>query len=117
MSSSPADSESESTSASDLMMKTNKLIEELSRLNSNVQLYAQVRSLQEELHLLQENYQSLQKNRKTATCNANCKILNETKEPNSIDDFLIQLLLSKSDYSPPPFAFAPSAPPLNEEEE
>jgi hypothetical protein len=90
---------SASTSASALAVKTNDLIEKLARLNSNVQLYTQVHSLQQNLNTLEETYKSLQKDIQTATCNANCKTLNETRDPNSIDDFLIQLLLSKPNSS------------------
>ena len=82
-----------------LAVKTNDLIEQLARLNSNVQLYTQVHSLQQNLNNLEDNYKSLQKNIQAATCNANCKTLNETRDPNSIDDFLIQLLLSKTNSS------------------
>jgi hypothetical protein len=88
-----------SASASALAVKTNDLIEKLARLNSNVQLYTQVHSLQQNLISLEDKYKSLQKDIQTATCNANCKTLNETRETNSIDDFLIQLLLSKTNSS------------------
>lgn len=114
---------SASTSASALAVKTNDLIEKLARLNSNVQLYTQVHSLQQHLNTLEDNYKSLQKDIQTATCNANCKTLNETRDPNSIDDFLIQLLLSKPNSSDTT-AFPSStstgqatAPPFEEEQE
>lgn len=106
--------------SSALAVKTNDLVEKLARLNSNVQLYTQVHSLQQNLNSLEDNYKSLQKDIQTATCNANCKTLNETRDPNSIDDFLIQLLLSKTNSSSTSTAStgapAPSAPPLFEEE-
>jgi hypothetical protein len=92
-------SASASASTSALAVETNDLIEKLARLNSNVQLYTQVHSLQQNLNSLEDNYKSLQKDIQAATCNANCKILNETRDPNSIDDFLIQLLLSKPNSS------------------
>jgi NAD-dependent SIR2 family protein deacetylase len=111
---------SSAASSSVLAVKTNDLIEKLARLNSNVQLYTQVHSLQQNLNSLEDNYKSLQKDIQTATCNANCKTLNETRDPNSIDDFLIQLLLSKTNSSYTSTAStgapAPSAPPLFEEE-
>ncbi len=117
-------STSTSTSASALAVKTNDLIEKLARLNSNVQLYTQVHSLQQNLNSLEENYRSLQKDIQTATCNANCKTLNETRDPNSIDEFLIQLLLSKPNSSSAStasstsiVALTPSAPPLFEQSE
>jgi hypothetical protein len=115
-----------STSTSALEVKTNDLIEKLARLNSNVQLYTQVHSLQQNLNTLEDNYKSLQKDIQTATCNANCKTLNETRDPNSIDDFLIQLLLSKPNSSSASTASATSigaltpsasAPPLFEQSE
>jgi hypothetical protein len=119
MSASTSTSTSASTSA--LAAKTNDLIEKLARLNSNVGLYRQVHSLQQNLNSLEDNYKSLQKDIQTATCNANCKTLNETRDPNSIDDFLIQLLLSKPNSSSASTASAtstgapaPSAPPLFE---
>ena len=92
-------SASASDAASALAVKTNDLIEKLARLNSNVQLYTQVHSLQQNLNSLEDKYKLLQKDIQTATCNANCKTLNETMETNSIDDFLIQLLLSKTNSS------------------
>mgnify|MGYP002814621315 CR=1 FL=1 len=114
-------SASASDSASELAIKTNDLIKKIERLNSNVQLYTQVHSLQQNLNSLEDNYKSLQKDIQTATCNANCKTLNETRDPNSIDDFLIQLLLSKPNSSSASTASAtstgapaPSAPPLFE---
>jgi len=117
-------STSTSTSASALAVKTNDLIEKLARLNSNVQLYTQVHSLQQNLNSLEENYRSLQKDIQTATCNANCKTLNETMDTNSIDDFLIRLLLLKPNSSSASTAsatsigaLAPSAPPLFEQSE
>jgi hypothetical protein len=115
-----------STSTSALEVKTNDLIEKLARLNSNVQLYTQVHSLQQNLNTLEDNYKSLQKDIQTATCNANCKTLNETRDPNSIDEFLIQLLLSKPNSSSASTASATSigaltpsasAPPLFEQSE
>lgn len=109
--------------SSALAVKTNDLIEQLARLNSNVQLYTQVHSLQQNLNSLEDNYKSLQKDIQTATCNTKCKTLNETRDPNSIDDFLIQLLLSKTNSSDTA-AFPSStstgqatAPPFEEEQE
>jgi len=106
-------------STSALAVKTNDLIEKLARLNSNVQLYTQVHSLQQNLNSLEDNYKSLQKDIQAATCNANCKTLNETRDPNSIDEFLIQLLLSKPNSSSASAtsigALTPSAPPLFEQ--
>jgi NAD-dependent SIR2 family protein deacetylase len=115
-----------STSTSALAVETNDLIEKLARLNSNVQLYTQVHSLQQNLNSLEDNYKSLQKDIQTARCNANCKTLNETRDPNSIDEFLIQLLLSKPNSSSASTASATSigaltpsasAPPLFEQSE
>ena len=66
----------------------------------------------------QKNVEELQKN---AKCKKNCKGLKKI-DPNSVDDFLIQLLLSTSS-SPPESAPSiediykiakPSAPPLEE---
>lgn len=83
-------------SASKLLSQINELIKNLERLNSNVDLYEEVHSLQENLNTLEETYNSLQNNLKTSACNAQCESLNTTKDPNSIDDFLINLLLLKS---------------------
>ncbi len=106
--------DSDSSSVSKLVVKTNGLIDKLAQLNSNVQLYTQVQSLQQNLNILEDNYKSIQKNKETTICNANCKLLNETKDPNTIDDFLIQLLLSKSNNSAASVYTLPSAsaPPL-----
>ena len=125
-------SASASDSASELAIKTNDLIKKIARLNSNVQLYTQLHSLQQNLNSLEGNYKSLQKDIQSATCNASCKTLNETRDPNSIDDFLIQLLLSKSNSNAsaafpsstfagqgqataPPFEEQATAPPFEEE--
>lgn len=88
-------------SASKLLSQTNQLLKNLEDLNSNVELYAQVHSLQENLTTLEENYNLLQNNLKTLECNTQCNNLNTTKDPNSIDDFLIQLLLFKSKSNSP----------------
>ena len=102
-----------SASISALAAKTDDLIEQLARLNSNVGLYRQVHSLQQNLNSLEDNYKSLQKDIQTATCNANCKTLNETMEPNSINEFL--QLLSKPNSSSASTASATStgAPELS----
>ena len=84
-----------------LLSRTNELLTNLARLNSNMELYTQVHSLQKNFNALEENYKSLQNNIKTSTCNAQCENLNATRDPNSVDDFLIQLLL-KSKSNPPP---------------
>jgi hypothetical protein len=91
-----------SSSASALLSQTNELLEKLARLNSNVELYRQVHSLEEDLNALEKKYESLQNNIKTSTCNAQCENLNKTSESNSVEDFLVQLLLSKSKSNPPP---------------
>ena len=114
-------------SASKLLSQTNEVLTNLTRLNSNVQLYTQVDSLQKNLIALEENYKSLQNTIKTSTCNAQCEDLNTTRDPNSVDDFLIQLLLSRSKANSPEntvftgakFVYdnQPSAPPFFEEEE
>jgi predicted nuclease with TOPRIM domain len=93
---------SSAESESELLSQTNELLTSLARLNSNVQLYTQVNSLQKNLSALEENYKSLQNNIKTSTCNAQCEELNTTIDPNSVDDFLIQLLSYKSKSNPPP---------------
>jgi hypothetical protein len=108
-----------SSSASALLSQTNELLEKLARLNSNVELYTQIHSLQENFNALEKNYNSLQNNIKTSTCNAQCKDLNARKEPNSVDDFLVQLLLSKYKSNPPPtvpqdVVLKPSAPGVND---
>jgi DNA mismatch repair ATPase MutS len=90
-----------SSSASALLSQTNDLLEKLARLNSNVELYTQVHSLQQNFNSLEENYNSLQNNIKTSTCNAQCNDLNARNEPNSVEDFLVQLLLSKYKSNPP----------------
>jgi hypothetical protein len=92
------------TSESDLLSQTNKLLADLARLNSNVELYTQIHSLQQNFNDLEEIYNSLQNNIKTSRCNAQCENLNATKDLNSVDDFLIELLLSKTKYNPPPMA-------------
>lgn len=112
-----------SANASQLLSQSNELLANLARLNSNVQLYTQIHSLQENFNTLDKKYKSAQNNIKTSTCNSQCKKLNETKDPNSIDDFLINLILSNKNNSsssvaaPPETvnqAYAPqaSAPPL-----
>jgi hypothetical protein len=84
------------SSASKLLSQTNEIIKNLERLKSNVDLYEEVHSLQKNLNTLEETYNSLQNNLKTSECNAQCESLNTTKDPHSIDDFLINLLLLKS---------------------
>lgn len=114
------------SSASDLLSQINELLKKLADLNSNVEIYRQVRSLKEDLNALEQKYESFQNNIKTSTCNAQCKNL-ETIESNNLEDLLVQLLLSKSkhDFNPPqdvggfdkPFLVnAPqaSAPPASE---
>jgi hypothetical protein len=93
-----------SSSAAALLSQINELLENLARLNSNVDLYTQVHSLQENFNALEEKYNSLQNNIKTSTCNTQCENLNTTSESNSVEDFLAQLLLSKSKFNPPPTA-------------
>ena len=85
------------SSASDFLSQINKILKNLADLNSNVKLYRQIRSLEEDLNALEKKYEE---SIKTSTCNAQCKKLNETIEPNSVEDFLVQLLLSKSKYNP-----------------
>lgn len=89
------------SSASKLLSQTNEIIKNLERLKSNVDLYKEVHSLQENLNTLEETYNSLQHNLKTSECIAQCDNLNATKDPNSIDDFLINLLLFKSKSNSP----------------
>lgn len=95
-------SSTESESASKLLSQTNELREKLARLKSNVELYKQVRLLQENFNALEENYNSLQDNIKTSTCNTQCNGLNTTSESSSVEQFLAQLLLSKYKSNPPP---------------
>jgi hypothetical protein len=95
-------SASASASASGLLSQTNELLANLVRLNSNVELFTQVHSLQKKLNALEENYKSLQNNINSSICNAQCEDLNARRDPNSVDDFLLQLLLSKSKSNPPP---------------
>ncbi len=94
-------------SASALLSQTNELLTDLTRLNSNVELYTQVDSLQKNFNSLEEKYKSVQNNINTSICNSQCENLNATKDPNSVDDFLIQLLLSRSKSNTPPQASAP----------
>lgn len=89
------------SSASKLLSQTNEIIKNLERLKSNVDLYEEVHSLQKNLNTLEETYNSLQNNLKTSECNAQCESLNTTKDPHSIDDFLINLLLLKSKSNSP----------------
>lgn len=96
----------ESISASKLLSQTNELLANITLLNSNVQLYRQVRSLEEDLNALEKMYESLIK---TSTCNAQCEKLNTKSDENSVDNFLMGLLLSKSNST------LPSAPLLVEE--
>ena len=103
-------SSTESESASKLLSQTNELREKLARLKSNVELYKQVRLLQENFNALEENYNSLQDNIKTSICNAQCNDLNATSESNGVEGFLAQLLLSKSNPLPMVIKEA-SAPP------
>ena len=96
--------ETEST----LRIQINDMTKKLSQLKSNVDLYTQVRSLQQELQILKNNYNLLQKNAETAKCGRNCMTLSQNQDPNSVDSFLIELLHKKG--SQPP-ALPPSAPP------
>ena len=91
-----------SSSASALLSQTNELLAELARLNSNVELYTQVHSLQQNFNSLEEKYNSLQNNIKTSTCNTQCNGLNATSESSSVEGFLALLLLSKYKSNPPP---------------
>jgi NAD-dependent SIR2 family protein deacetylase len=105
------------TIESELLSQANELLADLARLNSNVELYTQVNSLQQNLVSLEENVTSFQNNLKTATCNKQCKDLNTKKDPNSVEDLLVQLLLynqkpSAPEPSAPPLELEPSAPPL-----
>jgi hypothetical protein len=88
--------------ASELLSQTNELLENLARINSNVELYRQVHSLQQNFNSLEEKYNSLQDNIKTSTCNSQCNGLNSTSESKSVEQFLAQLLLSKYKSNPPP---------------
>ena len=88
-------SSTEYESASKLLSQTNELLKKLARLKSNVELYKQVRLLQENFNALEENYNSLQDNIKTSTCNTQCNGLNATSESSSVEGFLALLLLSK----------------------
>jgi hypothetical protein len=88
--------------ASELLSQTNELLENLARINSNVELYRQVHSLQQNFNALEKNYNSLQDNIKTSTCNTQCNDLNSTSESNGVEQFLAQLLLSKYKSNPPP---------------
>ena len=97
--------ETEST----LRIQINDMTKKLSQLKSNVDLYTQVRSLQQELQLLKNNYNLLQKNAETAKCGRNCMTLSQNQDPNSVDSFLIELLHKKG--SQPPALPPPSAPP------
>lgn len=90
------------TDLASLLSQTNEIIENIAVLNSNLKLYKQVHSLQENLNTLEEKYKSLQTNKKNLKCNKQCKKLNTSKDQNSVDDFLIHLLLSKSISNPPP---------------
>lgn len=93
----------ESEAASKLLSQTNELREKLARLNSNVEIYKQVRLLQQNFNSLEKNYNnSLQDNIKTSICNAQCNDLNATSEPHGVEQFLAQLLLSKYKSNPPP---------------
>jgi hypothetical protein len=92
------------TFESDLLSQTNVILANLAGLNSNVELYTQIHSLQQNVNALEENYNSLQNNIETSTCNAQCENLNTTKESNNVENFLMELLLSKSKFNPPPTA-------------
>jgi len=97
--------------ASALLSKTNELLADLARLNSNVELYTQVHSLQQNFNSLEEKYNSFQNNIKNSKCKSQCKDLNATSESNGVEGFLAQLLLSKSNPLPMVIKEA-SAPPL-----
>jgi hypothetical protein len=99
--------------ASALLSKTNELLADLARLNSNVELYTQVHSLQQNFNSLEEKYNSFQNNIKNSKCKSQCKNLNATSESNGVEGFLAQLLLSKS--NPPPTVLKDAAPlPVND---
>ena len=102
----------ESVSASKLLSQTNELLEKLAHLNSNVELHRQVDLLQQNFDSLEKKYKLLIK---TSTCNAQCDNLNTKSDENSVDNFLMKLLLLKSESTlPPPTLLVPSAPPLEE---
>ena len=106
------------TFESDLLSQTNVILANLAGLNSNVELYTQIHSLQQNVNALEENYNSLQNNIETSTCNAQCENLNKTKESNNVENFLMELLLSKSKFNPPPTApqdviLRPATPYIN----
>ena len=96
----------------------NEILKQLEGLESNVSLYKNVISMGKNVADFQKNVEEMKKN---AKCSKNCKGLKKV-DPNSVDDFLIQLLLSTSSAasSPPPsiediYKIAkPSAPPLEE---
>ena len=94
----------------------NEILKQLEGLESNVALYKNVISMGKNVADFQKNVEEMKKN---AKCSKNCKDLKKI-DPNSVDDFLIQLLLSTSSASPPPniediYKIAkPSAPPLEE---
>ena len=98
----------------------NEILKQIEGLESNVALYKNVISMGKNVADFQKNVEELQKN---AKCKKNCKGLKKV-DPNSVDDFLIQLLLSTSSATSPPesapsiediYKIAkPSAPPLEE---
>jgi 5-methylcytosine-specific restriction endonuclease McrBC GTP-binding regulatory subunit McrB len=112
-------------SSANLPVKTikdnlNEILKQLEGLESNVALYKNVISMGKNVADFQKNVEEMQKN---AKCKKNCKGLKKI-DPNSVDDFLIQLLLSTSSATSPPesapsiediYKIAkPSAPPLEE---
>jgi hypothetical protein len=91
--------------------QTNELLANLTRLKKNVDIYTKVRLLKEKVNALEENYNDLKNNAINSRCTTQCQDLNKMMYPNSVDNFLIQLLLSSKSSAP---QLLPSAPPLAE---
>lgn len=96
-------------SASKLLSQINELLVNLTLLNEHAELYSKINLLNENMYALEKNYNSLIE---TSTCNAQCENLNTTSEQNSVERFLMDILLSGSKPNPPPLPPPePSAPP------
>ena len=109
--------------ASELLSKINKLIANITRLKTNANIYTRILLLKEKVNTLEEEINDLKKNaiNSNSKCTTQCEDLNKMINSGSVDDFLIQLLLSTKNSAEPSAAPqllpSASAPPLYEIEE
>ena len=80
-----------STSAPELLKKTNDILENLKKLESNVSLFNQLQVLEQNLNKTKQDFDSFKDNIDTTKCNAQCKAINKEDEQNTVDVFLNSL--------------------------